>query len=428
MQGTDRTIEVVPVNRIIGNTINSQVFQPVFNGTAWTISAALGNGNLGALSGQWFIQSGVNLTFGTVTSAKYYYIASYVSGDDFTNIGALANATGVYFLATNTTPNVWTHASALQEASALVPYNVSASALQTALNNTAFATAAGGTTVILEGVTFLATFTNTQAVTTMIGNGGPLAPLTIVDVAPLLTGSASAGIQSVQTIQLIQNPGAYQVLGNASAAAAIVCTRLQVGGGGYNETWQVVIDPRTYAGVFNLIFTNAASAVQTSAVMVYNVADTVMQTTLQALTNIGSGNLSVTQIAPFTYILQFIGSLANTAINANAFVGASSALLVPLGRSDTLNLMSSALQLILNGDNNASITFEIDGTPPGGNPDYLYQGSTNTLKAGIVPPNATTPAPTIQINPNLILWGLLPDADPGANLAWLNGTAVNVGP
>jgi hypothetical protein len=140
VQGTERVIEVIPVNRIAANTINSQVFQPVSNGGSWNIAVALGNGYLGPLAGNWFLQSGVSLTSGTITAGKYYFIAHFVAGDNFTNVGAGANATGTYFLATTTTPTTWTNGSSLQEATATLAYNATAAQIQTALNNTAFAT------------------------------------------------------------------------------------------------------------------------------------------------------------------------------------------------------------------------------------------------------------------------------------------------
>lgn len=54
-----------------------------------------------------------SLTSGTLTAGRGYYIRSYVSDDDFTNVGASSNAAGVTFVATGTTPTHWEHASAL---------------------------------------------------------------------------------------------------------------------------------------------------------------------------------------------------------------------------------------------------------------------------------------------------------------------------
>lgn len=46
---------------------------------------------------------------GSLIVGKRYYIFEYQNGDDFTNIGASSNDTGVSFVATGTTPTTWTN-------------------------------------------------------------------------------------------------------------------------------------------------------------------------------------------------------------------------------------------------------------------------------------------------------------------------------
>ena len=53
------------------------------------------------------------ITSGTLTAGKRYTITTYVSNDDFTNVGASSNATGITFIATGTTPTEWLHGSTL---------------------------------------------------------------------------------------------------------------------------------------------------------------------------------------------------------------------------------------------------------------------------------------------------------------------------
>jgi hypothetical protein len=66
--------------------------------------------------------TGASTTSGALVSGKFYRITSFVSGDDFSNVGAPANRcwgnkghTGSVFEATGTTPTVWTHASKVTE-------------------------------------------------------------------------------------------------------------------------------------------------------------------------------------------------------------------------------------------------------------------------------------------------------------------------
>ncbi len=62
------------------------------------------------------------LTSGTLTIGEQYQITNYTAGDSFTNVGAASNATGVTFVATGTTPAVWTHGSSVQPVSTLTGF------------------------------------------------------------------------------------------------------------------------------------------------------------------------------------------------------------------------------------------------------------------------------------------------------------------
>jgi len=53
------------------------------------------------------------LTSGSLEVGAVYTITTYVSNDDFTNVGAGSNAAGVRFTATGTTPTHWAHSSVL---------------------------------------------------------------------------------------------------------------------------------------------------------------------------------------------------------------------------------------------------------------------------------------------------------------------------
>jgi hypothetical protein len=64
-----------------------------------------------AFADKWGSQTA--LTSGTLTVGKKYRINTYVSNDDFANVGAASNASGVEFVATGTTPTHWDHLSSL---------------------------------------------------------------------------------------------------------------------------------------------------------------------------------------------------------------------------------------------------------------------------------------------------------------------------
>ena len=56
---------------------------------------------------------GVTASSGSLVNGTRYRILEYISSDDFTNVGASSNATGIEFTATGTTPTTWSHSSIL---------------------------------------------------------------------------------------------------------------------------------------------------------------------------------------------------------------------------------------------------------------------------------------------------------------------------
>jgi len=65
------------------------------------------------------------LTSGTLKVGKTYIIDNYVTGDDFTNVGASTNSTGEIFVATGTTPADWSNGSSLRQIGCVAQYEPS---------------------------------------------------------------------------------------------------------------------------------------------------------------------------------------------------------------------------------------------------------------------------------------------------------------
>ncbi len=61
------------------------------------------------------------LTLGTLTIGVEYTINKFVASDDFTNVGAASNATGVTFTAIAVTPTTWTNSSVLSATNTYTP-------------------------------------------------------------------------------------------------------------------------------------------------------------------------------------------------------------------------------------------------------------------------------------------------------------------
>ena len=72
-------------------------------------------------------------TSGVLVAGVLYQITNFVTGDDFTNLGAGSNATGVIFTSTGTTPTNWTHGSTVSPVlmSATIKYQDSGHSTET---------------------------------------------------------------------------------------------------------------------------------------------------------------------------------------------------------------------------------------------------------------------------------------------------------
>lgn len=66
------------------------------------------------------------ITSGSLVVGRQYEISTFVAGDDFRNVGAASNATGIVFTATGATPTDWTHGSSIKASNGQVEYQPTA--------------------------------------------------------------------------------------------------------------------------------------------------------------------------------------------------------------------------------------------------------------------------------------------------------------
>lgn len=103
---------------IIGSIYKTQLYNKAL--TATEVKDLYSNANIA------YKYEGANntgLTSGTLVIGKEYIITTFVTGDDFTNVGAASNATGVVFTATDTAPTDWTNGSTLTRQGNVADYN-----------------------------------------------------------------------------------------------------------------------------------------------------------------------------------------------------------------------------------------------------------------------------------------------------------------
>ena len=173
-----------------------------------TVIPWLGIGGPGAepSGGTWWL--GVSTaTSGTLTSGRRYQIQTFVAGDDFANVGAASNATGVIFTASGTTPTTWTNASTVIEITANLDYNATAAAVEAAIEATQAVVGVAVTKPTAAAI-YVVKWDSAAAVSLMTGGGGELTPASSAVVSETQTGSAS--VQEIQIVRLVRTPAALQ--------------------------------------------------------------------------------------------------------------------------------------------------------------------------------------------------------------------------
>ena len=92
----------------------------IFNRTLTADEVAeLARGNDLGFVDEW---GGATATSGTLTVGKRYRLRDWITGDDFTNVGAASNADGVEFIATGTTPTTWSNSSVVESIGTLADF------------------------------------------------------------------------------------------------------------------------------------------------------------------------------------------------------------------------------------------------------------------------------------------------------------------
>ena len=101
-----------------------------------------------------------SFTSGTIVVGREYVIGAFVAGDDFTNVGAASNATGVVFTATGTTPTTWTNSSTLVRVGEALTLNSDGITLASWLDNSGNAFDSTATAVKISSVKGIASDQN----------------------------------------------------------------------------------------------------------------------------------------------------------------------------------------------------------------------------------------------------------------------------
>lgn len=235
-------------------------------------------------------------------------------------------------------------------------YNITAAALETALNALTSITSAGGIDVTgPDSGPYQIVFRSNGSRTAITGNADLLYPLSSIQVYEARAGDA--GTPEIQVVVIDRQPAALAQTFTAIAAPGITITTLQDGATGVPEVQRVALDPTTHGGTFTLTFDG-----ETTGAISYKTTADDLQVELENLTSIGTANITVTGSFP-DYVLTFIGLVGNQpAVTASA-----AGLVGPVGVEGTLSLNTAGIEQLLDGEasieTKLEIAAQIDGSP-----------------------------------------------------------------
>ncbi len=291
-------------------------------------------------------------------------------------------------------------------ATAPLPFNASAQAVQTALNTLAPVADAGGLTVQGgNGGPWTLYWNAPGARASLTGDTSLLLPLTQLLVSTPRPGGA--GITAIQTIKLKQMPDAYSASWSDQPAPAVVVSKLLAGAPGVNEVQRVRLAPLPHGGTFTLQFGG-----QTTTPIAFNATASTLQSALTALSSIGADKVAVTDASTGIWDVQFVGTLGGVA--QPLLAGQAASLRGFIGKTGTLGLDTPGVEDLLDGRDAAQAVLEVQVRIGGQARTYLQTPCTvlNDMIEGtpMVPPPFTTPATLEQMQ--AMLDAFVPPAPP----------------
>lgn len=277
-----------------------------------------------------------------------------------------------------------------------IDFDATATDIQTELNNLASITSAGGV-VVTDSVanSWQVGFNNVGARNEITADVTLIEPLAQFTNSVKFEGDGST--KEVQILKIKENPVALQSSFSGITAPVITITELTAGAPGINELQRISIDQLCQGGTFAITFGGQVANIA------YNSTAAQAQESLEALSSIGPGNVIVSRISETEYTVEFIGSLAETdhplmTADASGLRGFS-------GFSSELDLSSTAVEALLDGEEDASVYFEIELND---NNKYSTLLRVNAiLENDLIDFGSSTPPGSS----NLTDWGNIPNAN-----------------
>lgn len=286
-------------------------------------------------------------------------------------IAAIGDATG--------TPEVGTFTLTFGgDTTTALAYDITAAAMQTALNALASITSAGGVTVTGEdGGPYRVIFTTAGSRADITGDGSALYPETNVEVITSRNGTVA--LTEIQTIYLERQPAALCASWTALPSASITVETLQAGASGTPEVQQLTFDVTPYGGSFTLSFSG-----QTTEAIAWDATAAEIQEALEALSNITAGDVTVSGSLP-VFTVTFKGTLTG---NQPALTATATGLQVPTGYVGELSLATEGILALLDGASEVEATLEVESTDE----PFTLVHEAITILNDLIPTNPSVPS------------------------------------
>ena len=186
------------------------------------------------------------------------------------------------------------------------------------------------------------------------------------------------------------DPVAFTTLEDALPSAAVVATMVREGDTDLSEIQSIAIAPVAIGGVYTLQITGDT---EETAPIDFDATAAEIQTALEALTDIGAGNVTVTGEYPL-YRVTLAASLGEVGL----LVGDDSGLIVPVGVSGELDLNTEELDTLLGADDSIEVYFEVELMDQITSARQTVLQVPVTVVRDVIPSDATSPAPIGSIN------------------------------
>jgi hypothetical protein len=218
---------------------------------------------------------------------------------------------------------------------------------------------------------FTVTWGANGAQSLLTGNVSQLLPVCYLTIEERRAGNGSTREQ--QFVRVRQNPVVLQdTWTDLPTTVAATVTELTEGDVGTNEVQRIEFNPLPISGTWTITFDDGADE-ETTTSLPWNATIGQVQAALEALDNVGAGNVSVSGIAGEFFEIAFGGDLGLT--DFDDVVVETSALRAAPGKTAEINFATFELADLLDGAESAEANLEIE---------FSESGSVETLVSQVV--------------------------------------------